>query len=86
MRTIRVALPVAAKQFLEIRVYDAIAECTGTVVDRETIRGSAMMCRSMMELTRLSRRLGDGTFYLPVALWPAGKKQIPLAETWTTMS
>ena len=42
--------------------------------------------RSVMELTRNARRMGDGVFYLPVSMWPEGKTQLPLSETWTTMS
>ena len=74
------------QKFDEIRVYGGVAERTGTVVDRDTIRGSAAMCRSVMELTRRARRMGDGTFYLPVSLWPEGTTQLPVSETWTTMS
>lgn len=76
----------ANQQFDEIRVYEGIAERTGTTVDRQTVRGSAAVCRSLSELTRRVRRLGDGYFYLPVLLWPDGVKEIPLSETWTTMS
>lgn len=74
------------QKFDEIRVFEGVAERTGNTVDRETIRGSSAVCRSVMELTRRARRMGDGTFYLPVTLWPAGKTEIPLSETWTTMS
>ena len=72
--------------FDEIRVFEGIAERTGNTVDRKTIRGSAALCRSVMELTRNARRMGDGVFYLPVSMWPEGKTQLPLSETWTTMS
>ena len=74
------------QKFDEIRVFESVAERTGTVVDRDTIRGSPTMCRSLTELTRRVRRMGDGTYYLPVALWPEGKKQLELSETWTPMS
>jgi hypothetical protein len=76
----------ASQQFDEIRVYDGVAERTGTTVDRETIRGSAAACRSVSELTRRVRRMGDGCFYLPVSMWPEGVTQLPLSQTWTTMS
>jgi hypothetical protein len=74
------------QQFDEIRVYEGVAERTGKTVDRKTVRGSAAVCRSLSELTRLVRRLGDGVFYLPVSMWPEGVKELPLSETWTTMS
>jgi hypothetical protein len=74
------------QQFDEIRVYEGIAERTGTIVDRKTVRGSAAVCRSLSELTRLVRRLGDGIFYLPVSMWPEGVTQLPLSETWVTIS
>ena len=76
----------ASQQFDEIRVYEGVAERTGTTVDRDTVRRSASMCRSLSELTRRARRLGDGYFYLPISMWPEGVTSIPLSETWTTMS
>ena len=74
------------QQFDEIRVFEGVAERTGTTVDRQTVRGSNAVCRSVSELTRRARRMGDGYFYLPVLMWPDGVKEIPLSETWTTMS
>lgn len=75
-----------SQQFDEIRVYEGVAERTGNVVNRDTVRGSKAVCRSMTELTRRARRMGDGYFYLPVLMWPEGQTQIPISETWTTMS
>ena len=74
------------QQFDEIRVYEGIAERTGMTVDRQAIRKSPTACRTLAELTRSSRRLGDGLFYLPVSLWPEGVTQLSLAQKWTTMS
>lgn len=74
------------QQFDEIRVYEGIAERTGTVVDRSTVRGSQAVCRSLSELTRKVRQRGDGYFYLPVDSWPEGKTQLALFEEWTPMS
>ena len=73
-------------KFEEIQVFEGIAERTGNVVDRDTIRGSNAICRSIMELTNRARRLGDGTFYLKQSIWPEGKDKLELAQTWTTMS
>jgi hypothetical protein len=74
------------QQFDEIRVFEGVAERTGTTMDRATVRGSATVCRSLSELTHRARRLGDGVFYLPVSMWPEGVTQLTLSETWTTMS
>ncbi|HVS31691.1 MAG TPA: hypothetical protein VMS98_09565 [Thermoanaerobaculia bacterium] len=74
------------QEFDEIRVFEGVAERTGQVVDRKTVRGSAAVCRSLTDLTRAARRLGDGYFYLPVMMWPEGVTRLPLAATWTTMS
>ena len=74
------------QQFDEIRVFEGFAERTGTTVDREAIRGNAGVCRSLSILTRLARRMGDGYFYLPVAMWPEGVTRLPLTTAWTTMS
>jgi hypothetical protein len=74
------------QQFDEIRVFEGVAERTGTTVDRQTVRGSSFVCRSLSELTRRARRMGDGFFYLPVSMWPEDKTTIPLSETWQTMS
>ncbi|HEV8660689.1 MAG TPA: hypothetical protein VGS96_18950 [Thermoanaerobaculia bacterium] len=75
-----------ARQFDEIRVYEGIAERTGTKVDRQTVRGSTAACPSVSELTRRVRRMGDGFFYLPVSMWPEGVTSLSLSQTWTTMS
>ena len=69
----------------EIRVYEGIAERTGNVVDRHSLRGRTGVCRGIAELTRKVRRLGDGYYYLPVQVWPEGVTQLPLLEEWTPM-
>ena len=73
-------------QFDEIRVYEGVAERTGTTVDRQDIRRSPSACRSVSELTHRVRRQGDGVFYLPISMWPEGVKELPLLKTWTPMS
>ncbi len=74
------------QQFDEIRVYEGIAERTGKTVDRAAIRTSPATCRTLAELSRSIRRLGDGLFYLPVSMWPPDVTQLSLAHKWTTMS
>ena len=74
------------QKFDEIRVFEGVAERTGNTVDRKTIRGSKSLCRSLTDLTRTVRRLGDGYFYLPVMMWPEGQNQLELISQWTVMS
>lgn len=76
----------STQQFDEIRVFEGIAERTGTTVDRDTLRGNFGVCRSLSILTRMARRMGDGYFYLPVVMWPEGVTRLPLAATWTPMA
>ena len=72
--------------FDEIRVYEGVAERTGTTVDRKTVRGSESVCRSMTELARKARRMGDGYFYLTVPAWPEGQTRVELSAAWVPMS
>ncbi|HVR43243.1 MAG TPA: hypothetical protein VMS56_07315 [Thermoanaerobaculia bacterium] len=72
--------------FDEIRVYEGIAERTGATVDRETVRRSQTFCRSVSDLTRKARRMGDGTFYLASSLWPENTTEIVLHQTWIPIS
>jgi hypothetical protein len=71
--------------FDEIRVYEGIAERTGTIVDRDTVRGSKSVCHSVSELSRKYRRVGDGTFYLDTDAWPENETKVVLTEKWKTM-
>ena len=73
-------------KFDEVRVYEGIAERTGTTVDRQNIRRSPAACRSVSELSHRVRRDGDGVFYLPVSMWPEGVEELSLLKTWTPMS
>lgn len=74
------------QMFDEIRVYEQVAERTGQTVDRSSLRRSRNVCRTLRELARKARQQGDGTFYLPVSLWPEGETQIVLSREWTTIS
>ncbi len=71
--------------FDEVQVYEGIAERTGVTVDRATLRGSKTVCRSLSELTRKVRSMGDGHFYLAGQIWPENQTKIDLTTTWTTM-
>ena len=71
--------------FDEIRVYEGVAEKTGTTVNRKTIRGREGLCRTVSDLARKSRRLGDGYYYLPVMEWPEGQTRLELSKAWIPM-
>ncbi|MFZ2492926.1 MAG: hypothetical protein WA208_15695 [Thermoanaerobaculia bacterium] len=72
--------------FVEITVYAGIAERTGARVDRDVVRRSAGCCRSVSELLRKARSLGDGTFYLPLELWPKDQQQLETRKPWIVVS
>jgi len=74
------------QQFVEIRVYEGIAERTGNTVDRNTVRGSKAVCQSLSELTRKVRNRGDGYFYLASDAWPENTTSLDLTAKWTPMS
>lgn len=72
--------------YVEITVYGGIAERTGAQVERDVVRRSAGCCRSVSELLRKARSQGDGTFYLPVDLWPADQQQLEMRKPWIVVS
>jgi len=74
------------QQFDEIKVFEGVAERTGTTVDRSLIRRSQNLCRSLSELTRKARRMGDGYFYLATLVWPENTTQLNLHDTWIPIS
>lgn len=73
-------------QFEEVRVYAGIAERTGVLFERNVVRRSNTCCRSLTELMRKARSIGDGIFYVPVDTWPAGAEQVELRKQWVAMS
>jgi len=77
---------LVTQSFVEIRVYEGIAERTGTLFDRNEVRGRAGCCGSLTELIRKARAFGDGTFYLPLDRWPAETEQIPIRKPWVVMA
>jgi hypothetical protein len=74
------------QSFDEIRVYGGVAERTGTHFERSAIRRSSGYCRSLSELVRKARALGDGNFYLPLNIWPADTDRVELQKRWVVMS
>ncbi len=75
-----------SQYFDEVQVYEGIAERTGITVDRATLRGSKSVCRSLAELTRKARSMGDGHFYLAGLVWPPDETRIDLTMNWTTFA
>ena len=72
--------------FDEIRVVAGQAERTGVKFERDDVRRSAGYCRSLTELIRKARDLGDGYFYLPLKLWPADTERLQLQKHWVVVS
>ena len=72
--------------FDEIRVFDGVAERTGVQFERAVVRRSAGCCGSLTELIRKARAAGDGSFYLPVGVWPADTERVQLQKTWVVIS
>lgn len=67
-------------------MHDGIAERTGVQFERTDVRRSAGYCASLTVLMRKARASGDGTFYLPGDLWPAGEERMELRKPWVVMS
>jgi hypothetical protein len=76
---------MTTQQFDEVRVFEGVAERTGNMVDRATVRGSKVVCQSVGELSRKVRAQGDGYFYLASQAWPESETRIVLTEKWKTM-
>lgn len=72
--------------FDEVKVFDGIAERTGKRVDRNAVRGSNAVCRSVSELSRKFRNQGDGYFYVIANAWPENTTRVDLIAKWTPMS
>lgn len=72
--------------FDEIRVYAGVAERTGVHFERNAVRRSAGCCRSLTELIRKARASGDGTFYLPLDIWPADTERVEIQKRWVVVS
>jgi len=72
--------------FDEIRVFAGMAERTGVQFEREDVRRRGGCCRSLTELIRKARDAGDGTFYLPLTLWPPDTERMELRKRWVVVS
>jgi hypothetical protein len=74
------------RSFDEIRVFDGMAERTGTRLDRDGVRGRRSVCRSLTDLAAKVRRLGDGYYYLSSAAWPADAVTVNLLRAWEPLA
>ncbi len=74
------------QSFDEIRVYAGVAERTGVHFERNAVRHSGGCCGSLTELIRKVRVSGDGTFYLPLNVWPADTERVELQKRWVVLS
>ena len=63
-------------------MYAGVAERTGVLFERNDVRRSPGFCKSVSELIRKARDSGDGYFYLPLKLWPAGSERVELQKPW----
>jgi len=67
-----------ARMCEEIHVFDGTAERTGTKIELRGLKTGQRTCTSLTDLVRKYKLYGDGTFYLPVGLWPKGETAITL--------
>ena len=77
---------LVTQRFEEIRVYAGFAERTGVVFERSEVRRSEGCCSSLAGLIRKARDSGDGTFYLPLDVWPADTERVELRKQWVVMA
>ena len=79
-------MPVIHNSYDEIRVYAGVAERTGVQFDRDTVRRIGSRIGSVPELLRKARLSGDGTYYLPLNMWPADKVEVEIRKPWIVVS
>ena len=77
---------IVGQRFEEIRVYAGFAERTGVLFERNDVRRSEGCCGSLAGLIRKARDSGDGTFYLPLDVWPADTQRVELRKRWVVMA
>jgi len=72
--------------FDEIQVYEGVAERTGVHFERKDVRRNGGCCASLTELIRKARDAGEGTFYMPLNMWPQDTERLALRKPWVVMS
>lgn len=76
---------MVGRRFEEIRVYEGFAERTGVIFERNDVRRNEGCCSSLAALIRKARDSGEGTFYLPLGLWPEDTERLELRKQWVVM-
>jgi hypothetical protein len=66
------------RQCEEVHAYGGVAERTGVLVELKGLKARPNACSSMVDLVRKYKLFGDGLFYIPVGLWPAGETSVVL--------
>jgi len=75
-----------SQSFDEIRVYEGVAERTGVHFERDAVRRSSGCCASLTDFLRKARAAGEGTFYVPINMWPADTERFEVRKPWIVMS
>lgn len=57
------------EQYLELKVFEGIAERTGASFSRTGVRGRRGICKNLTALRAMCRRFGDGYYYLAASAW-----------------
>jgi hypothetical protein len=71
-----------SQSYDEIKVFGGVAERTGQIADRQSVRGRRNVCRSLTELSAKTRRTGDGFYYLAASCWPENTTEVDLNQQW----
>lgn len=74
-----------SKVYDEIVIFEGIAERTGNTTERRPGPGRTF-CSSMSQLASISRRRGDGLYYLEAGIWPDETSSADLNDPWVTLS
>jgi hypothetical protein len=67
-------------QYVELRIFERIAEQTGATEPWANVRTRRGVCRSLTQLRSKCRELGDGYYYIRASSWPQGITVLNLAE------
>jgi hypothetical protein len=72
------------EQYLELKVFEGIAERTGASFTRTGVRGRRGICRNLTALRAMCRRFGDGYYYLAESAWGEGVQTLDVRKVlWT---
>jgi hypothetical protein len=69
------------EQYLELKVFEGIAEPTGAAFSRTGVRGRRGICRNLTALRAMCRRFGDGYYYLAESAWDSTVQSLDLRKT-----